>query len=111
MASSDALPALFGAAVGGLACMGGVIVTGIVNARSERRRHSRAGEEELVQILRIRTAEVFRLVFAVEHELNTICWFALHAPSKINDSRVDRYEHNVQALLPKINGVLAEIAG
>jgi hypothetical protein len=99
-----------GAIVGGLASLCGVVATGLITIRLETKRRAANAQDEFTRSLRAQTAEVFRLIFLVEHHIHLVCWFAFHAPNKLTADYIDKYERRVQVEIPKLHSSLAVVA-
>jgi hypothetical protein len=107
----EALAALAGAVIGGLASILGTLFSGRAAIRAQRLRQEVEQHAAFVQLVRSQAAEVFRVMLAVQFHIDGVCWLAKYAPHRVDENLVDRYEAEMQVLLPQVGGAMAVLAG
>lgn len=73
-----------------------------------RQRDSRRTAD--VSALRKEVATVFTGIFAIQHAMNWVAWFARHSPNEIDGEIVKRYDTEVHAAYPRLLGALTTVA-
>ena len=79
---SEAEAALIGALAGALTALLAAGVAGFFTLRVERIRQERERREAHVQRLRLEARELFRAMFAIQHAIQNLCWYARYHPTK-----------------------------
>ena len=82
MNATDA--ALLGALVGAGVALAGSVLASLVSWRIERARQHAAKAAADVETLRRHTADAFSELFALNHAISWITWFATYAPHAVN---------------------------
>jgi len=108
---TQALAALLGALIGGMATVAGVLVSSRAAYRLEARRIEAVRQDALARQVAMQAAEVFRLMFALEDEIHKLCWLATHAPNRVTDRAINDYWRQSQELAQQLNGAMAVLAG
>src|SRR4051794_37193237 len=108
---SQAIVALLGAIVGGLASLTGVVISGVINARADVRRERSARNSVVAERIRTQLTEVLRLMFLVETEIYSVCWLAAKMPQRLDDQRVALYETRMRETLPQLSASMVILAG
>jgi hypothetical protein len=98
------------AAIGGLAALVGALVAGGTALRNETRRRSAGRKDVERQALRTQAAEVFRHIFALQHEMEWLTWHAVNRPKDLNSRMTAAYESAVHDAYPKVLGAMAVLA-
>ena len=96
------------AAIGGLAALAGALVAGGTALRNETRRRSAGRKDVERQALRTQAAEVFRHIFALQHEMEWLTWHAVNRPKVTGQVQemlcaarwCDRFEREVSGSVP-----------
>lgn len=107
---SPTVAALLGAAAGAMAALVGSIVTNLVTVRNERLRHEKAEHAAYIAALREQAAGVFSAMFAIQHAINWVTWFAKNEPSELDEARIRAYDDEVHAAMPKCLGLMTMVA-
>ncbi|GAB3829365.1 hypothetical protein ACFPIJ_32445 [Dactylosporangium cerinum] len=107
---TEALAALGGSVVGGLFTLLGTVLVGRIGLRTEQLRRTAEERTAFTQLVRSQSAEVHRLMIAVQFQIDGVCWLARHAPHRVNPSLLERYETQMQALLPQMAGAMSVLA-
>lgn len=107
---SGAAAALGGSVVGGLFTLLATMLVGKIGLRTQHLRQAAEQRSAFVQLVRTQAAEVHRLMIAVQFHIDGACWLARHAPHRVDQSLVERYETQMQVLLPQMAGAMAVLA-
>jgi hypothetical protein len=107
----EARIALLGAALGGVASLAGVFATNFVTSRLESRRQYWSRQQSYVERLRHQVADLLRLMFRVEYLIYSLCWVAMHLPERLDASRTQSYEQDMELLMPELSGALVVLSG
>jgi len=98
------------AAIGGFAALVGALVAGGTALRNETRRRSAVLKDVERQALRTQAAEVFRHIFALQHEMEWLTWHAVNRPKGLDSRMTASYESAVHDVYPKLLGAMAVLA-
>ena len=109
-ATTEALAALGGSVVGGLFTLLGTVLVGRIGIRTEQLRQAAEQRSAFTQLVRTQSAEVHRIMIAVQFQIDGVCWLARHAPHRVDHTLVERYETQLQVLLPQMAGATAVLA-
>jgi hypothetical protein len=102
--------AILGTSIGAAAAIASAGLTNFVTTRNERLRQRDVRRATDINALRKETATVFSEIFAIQHAMNWVTWFARHSPSEIDVELVKRYDAEVHAAYPRLLGALATVA-
>ena len=102
---------LLGAILGGVASLAGVFATNYVTSRLESRKQYWSRQQAHIERLRVQVADLLRLMFRVEYLIYSLCWVAMHLPDRIDSSRIESYEQDMQRLMPELSGALVVLSG
>jgi hypothetical protein len=102
--------ALVGAMLGALAGFGSSVLTNVVAVKGQKVARESDRQREKSSLLRERTAIVFSEIFAVQHSVEWITWFARHDPKAVNADMVAAFDAEVHAAYPRLLGALATVA-
>jgi hypothetical protein len=101
---------LLGALIGGGAAVIGTAITGTIAYRVERSRQAGAAQLASVTALREQIALAFTALFALQHALNWVIWFAKYAADDVNRKMVRAFDDEVHTAHPQILGALTLVA-
>jgi hypothetical protein len=98
------------ASIAGLAALVTALLAGVVALRNESQQRSAAQKNADRQALRAQTAEVFRQMFVLQHEMEWLTWHAANRPKSLDSHMLESYESSVHESYPKMLGAMAVLA-
>jgi hypothetical protein len=113
--------ALLGALVGAGVALAGSVLTSVVlwrieHARQEAAKIAAAKAQQAaktaadVETLRRHTADVFSELFALNHAISWITWFAEHAPHAVDQQMRESFDAETHGTFPKVLAAMAMVA-
>lgn len=102
--------ALLGALVGAGAALAGSVLTSLVSWRIERARQQAAKSAADVETLRRHTADAFSELFALNHAISWITWFAEYAPRAVNQQMKASFDAETHDTFPKVLAAMTMVA-
>jgi hypothetical protein len=104
------LAALLGTAIGAGTAFISAVLTNAVTLRNERARQMEARHTTQMQALREHTAVVFAELFAVQHPVEWVAFFAKHDPPAIDRQVINWFDDEVRRAYPRMLGALTMVA-
>lgn len=101
---------ILGTLIGALAAISSAVLAGLFSVRNERLRLIEAKRSADIAALRKAAGVAFEEIFAVQHAMNWITWYATNSPSEIDDANVREYEEQIHRAYPRLLGALAKVA-
>lgn len=106
---SNSESTVLGAVIAALSLLVVAVISAVGTLRQEqRRRREERKETERLEIRR-RAADVFTLMFAMQHEIEWITWHAANDPAALNPHMVDNYHRTIHTTYPKLLGAMAVV--
>jgi len=102
---------VLGALIGASAVVGGALLNNQRQARLEREKWLRGLSDAFDKDLRSAVKELATELAKAAHSMCWLCWLARYGPSRLTQERIDKYDEEIHALLPRIFGLHAVIAG
>ncbi|MEK6286299.1 MAG: hypothetical protein AABO57_11200 [Acidobacteriota bacterium] len=102
---------VLGALIGALAVVGGALLNSQRQARLEREKWLRGLSDAFANDIRSAVKELATDLAKASHSMCWLCWLARYGPSRLTQKRIDQYDEEIHALLPRITGLHAVIAG
>ena len=102
--------ALLGALVGAGVALAGSVLTSLVSWRIERARQRAAEAAADVETLRRHTADAFSELFALNHAISWITWFAVYAPHAVNQQMKASFDAETHVTFPKVLAAMTMVA-
>jgi hypothetical protein len=107
---SSTTAALLGALIGAVTALVSATITNVVALRNERARQDAAKQATYVEALRRDTAVAFTELFAIQHAINWITWFAENDPRAIDNEMIASYNSETHGAYPRLLGAMAAVA-
>jgi hypothetical protein len=107
---TQAESAVMAAALAAVVALAGAVLAAVVALRNETSRRRAAQLEADRQATKAQAAEVFRHMFALQHEMEWLTWHAAQRPIAINSRMVTSYESAVHIGYPSLLGSMATLA-
>jgi hypothetical protein len=102
--------ALLGALVGAGLVLVGSVLTSLVSWRIERARQQAAKAAADVETLRRHTADAFSELFALNHAISWITWFAEYAPHAVNQQMKASFDAETHDTFPRVLAAMTMVA-
>lgn len=80
------------------------------DTRLESARLAAERDAERATAVRVAVAGVFTEMLRLQHEVEWLCWHALHDPESVDDEMIGAYDAAVHATVPRMLGSLAALA-
>jgi hypothetical protein len=102
--------AWFGALIGGIFALTGVVITNVVALRNERLRQEAGARTARIEALRRYAGLAFGEFFSAQHSIEWITWYAVHDSDALNDEFVKSYDDEIHRAFPKMVAAMAMVA-
>jgi hypothetical protein len=102
--------ALLGTLIGAGVALAGSVLTNVVLWQTERSRQKKAKTATDLEKRRQYTAAAFSELFALNHAISWITWFAKYAPHEVNQQMRASFDAETHGTFPKLLAAMAMVA-